>query len=216
MGTVVDLEGSVSQDTAAVLQRSGLAGADVDGVPGRCEQRLGQLMADVRAGRRDWQGHRELRRLALRETLADLQLPPLEPEAETEASGVIHRLTPWPDSAAALRSLQEVVTVVGLASVLRSFWARTETGASGCSPPAVVGLPGPLDWGSVAPFPGDDGEEGATDGRIPRLTLMGSGSRGGASPFRREAPVLLPKECWPRVLWGPKGLAVHGRPFLSC
>lgn len=116
MGTVVDLEGSVSLGTAAVLRRSGLAVEDVDRVVDSCEQRLDQLMADVRAGSRDWQGHRELRRLALRETLADLQLPPLEPEAETEASGVVHRLTPWPDSAAALRSLQEVVTVVGLSN----------------------------------------------------------------------------------------------------
>jgi 2-haloacid dehalogenase len=116
MGTVVDLDGSVSRDTAAVLRRAGLAGDDVDTVSERCEQRLGQLMADVTAGRRDWQGHRELRRRALRETLAEHGLPPLEPAAETEASGVIHRLTPWPDSAAALRSLQEVVTVVGLSN----------------------------------------------------------------------------------------------------
>ena len=116
MGTVVDLAGSVRRDTAAVLRGTGLAEEDVTGVLEPYEQRLGQLMADVTAGRRDWQGHRELRRLALRETLADRRLPPLTPEAEREASRVVHRLTPWPDSAAALRSLQEVVTVVGLSN----------------------------------------------------------------------------------------------------
>ena len=116
MGTVVDLDGSVRQDTAAVLRRSGFAGEDVEALVGRCEQRLGELMAEVTAGRRGWQGHRELRRLALAETLAERHLPELEPAAAAEASGVIHRLTPWPDSPLALRSLQEVVTVVGLSN----------------------------------------------------------------------------------------------------
>ena len=116
MGTVVDLEGSVRRETAAVLRGAGLTEDDVAGVLDPYEQRLDQLMADVTAGRRAWQGHRELRRLALRATLGDRRLPPLTPEAESEASGVVHRLTPWPDSAAALRSLREVVTVVGLSN----------------------------------------------------------------------------------------------------
>jgi 2-haloacid dehalogenase len=116
MGTVVDVEASVRRDTAAVLRRSGMVAEDVDRVVGDSEERLGRLMADVRAGRRGWQGHRELRRRALREALADRRLPPLEPTVEDEASGVVHRSTPWPDSAAALRSLQEVVTVVGLSN----------------------------------------------------------------------------------------------------
>jgi 2-haloacid dehalogenase len=116
MGTVVDIDGSVSRDTGTVLRRAGLDPEVVPAVVDRGEQRLGELMADVRAGRRGWQGHRELRGLALREALTEQHLPALEPAAEAEASGVVHRLTPWPDSAAALRSLQQVVTVVGLSN----------------------------------------------------------------------------------------------------
>ena len=116
MGTVVDVAGSVSQDTTAVLRRAGIKDDDAHNVVRRSEQRLSELMADVTAGRRDWQGHRELRRRALVETLAEQHLPPLAPAAEVEASGVIHRLTPWPDSPAALRSLQEATTVVGLSN----------------------------------------------------------------------------------------------------
>jgi len=57
MGTVVDVAGSVRQDTTAVLRRAGIKDEDAHTVIGRSEQRLGELMADVTAGRRDWQGH---------------------------------------------------------------------------------------------------------------------------------------------------------------
>jgi 2-haloacid dehalogenase len=116
MGTVVDVDGSVRRDLGALLRWSGVTGPDADAVVEGCGQRLDELMAEVTAGQRAWQGHRELRRRALRESLAAQDLPPLSPAAEAEASGVVHRLTPWPDSAEALRSLQEAVTVVGLSN----------------------------------------------------------------------------------------------------
>ncbi len=116
MGTVVDLDGSLGRDLSAVLQRSAPEPSEVAIVVAAAERRLGELMADVTSGQRTWAGHRELRRMALSQTVAAHGWPALDPVTEAEASGVIHRLTPWPDAAAALRSLQEVVTVVGLSN----------------------------------------------------------------------------------------------------
>lgn len=116
LGTVVDVDSCVIRETTAALLAAGFDRSDAEAILAGCHTRLDDSMGEIRAGRSPWQKHRDLRRLALHEAVADVAQSALEPQVEEELSGVIHRLDPWPDSAAALRSLQRSVGVVGLSN----------------------------------------------------------------------------------------------------
>jgi 2-haloacid dehalogenase len=114
MGTVVDMDGSVTAHTAATLTRYGLDPEAATALAQDTERHLGELMDDVRAGRSPWQSHRRLREAALRTALpaAGVAAPPAD--LVTALASVAGRLEPWPDSPAALADLRERFTVVAL------------------------------------------------------------------------------------------------------
>lgn len=114
MGTVVDDRGGVRRATLEVLGRRGDPEPAALDVVERSGSRLTALMEEVSAGRRPWAPHRELRRVAIREAVAALDLAPLSPADEDELSGVVHRYDPWPDSAEGLARLRGEHLVVAL------------------------------------------------------------------------------------------------------
>lgn len=116
MGTVVDDDGSLARDTAAVLRRSGLEQSDIDRVLADSADRLRSSMTDVSDQRQDWQGHRALRVAAVRDSLSVLHLPALEPDAKTEIASLTDRLDPWPDSAGALDRLRRLAVTVAMSN----------------------------------------------------------------------------------------------------
>jgi 2-haloacid dehalogenase len=116
MGTVVDDVGGVRAATLAVLTRRGDAEQAALDVARDTDPRLRALLADVNAGRRPWSPHRDLRRLAVRDAVTAAGLAPLSAADEDELSGVVHRLDPWPDSAAGLARLREDRLVVALSN----------------------------------------------------------------------------------------------------
>ena len=116
MGTVVDLDGALRATPSRVLATRSLPPALIERVADGTEERLGESMRAVSAGERPWAGHRELRREALRNTMARLDLPPLSTTEEDDLSGVVGRADPWPDSPAGLARLRELVQVVALSN----------------------------------------------------------------------------------------------------
>ena len=116
MGTVVDDAGGVRAATRAVLTRRGDADLAALDVAEGTAARLRSLVAEVSAGQRRWAPHRELRRVAIREAVANAGLAPLDLAAEDELSGVVHRFDPWPDSAAGLERLRAEHLVVALSN----------------------------------------------------------------------------------------------------
>ena len=115
MGTVVDDRGGVRRATADVLGRRGDERA-ADDVATRSAERLVSLLDEVSAGTRPWSSHRDLRRVAVRETVAAAGLEALSPAEEDELSGVVHRFDAWPDSATALDRLRTRVVVAALSN----------------------------------------------------------------------------------------------------
>lgn len=114
MGTVVDDVGGVRRATVEVLTRRGADEPTARGVASRTDEHLTALLRAVSAGDRAWASHRDLRRLAIREAVAEAGLAPLVADDEDELSGVVHHLDPWPDSAAGLARLRERHLVVAL------------------------------------------------------------------------------------------------------
>jgi 2-haloacid dehalogenase len=101
MGTVVDIDGSIAAQARAVTGRSD---EELEPLLADWSGRLDRAMDDVINGRRAWSPHEQLRREALPDGLPD------------ELAGVVHRLDPWPDSAAALARLRERWTVAALSN----------------------------------------------------------------------------------------------------
>jgi 2-haloacid dehalogenase len=116
MGTVVDIAGGVRAVTTRVLTARDTPSELIDRVVGETDERLNAGMRAVSDGDRPWAGHRELRRAALRETVASLDLPALSAAEEDDLSGAVGRVDPWPDSPAGLARLRELLPVVALSN----------------------------------------------------------------------------------------------------
>ena len=114
MGTVVDDDGGARDAAVAVLTRRGDPEQVAQDVAAGISDRLRALLSDVNEDRRPWAPHRELRRLAVRDAVASAGLAALGRDDEDELSGVVHRLDPWPDSAAGLARLRRQLVVVAL------------------------------------------------------------------------------------------------------
>jgi 2-haloacid dehalogenase len=115
MGTVVDDEHDRPEQAAALLTAAGVAAAQIPALLTAWGQTIDARMHAVRLGQAPWQGHRSIRRISLQESL-DTSGATVAPELADELSGLIHRLRPWPDSAAALTALRRTFKVVALSN----------------------------------------------------------------------------------------------------
>jgi 2-haloacid dehalogenase len=114
MGTVVD--DSVADQTAATLERHGLAPEAGRALAQDTDRLLGRLMDDVRLGRSPWRSHLRLRESALRAALTGIGIAEPPADLVPELASAIGRLQPWPDSPAALAQLRDRFTVVALSN----------------------------------------------------------------------------------------------------
>lgn len=116
MGTVVDDYGSIAAMTTAALSRCDVAQTRIDAVLDGWNRELDALMNAVVSGTAEWRSHRDLRRAALRTTLAQYDLADVTEATVDELTAVIHRLEPFLDSPRALAQLRSSFTVVALSN----------------------------------------------------------------------------------------------------
>jgi 2-haloacid dehalogenase len=115
MGTVVDDETAGHRQATALLAAAGLAPERTTALLKTWEEQINTAMDAVRREHAPWEGHERLRRAGLLRALDDADLT-LAPELIGELSAIIHRLRPWPDSAAGLAALRASFKVVALSN----------------------------------------------------------------------------------------------------
>jgi 2-haloacid dehalogenase len=115
LGTVVDEAGSIAAQTAIALAGTdGAAGAG--SLAREWGRRADALTGEIAAGKAPWRSNDALRRAALLDAAAAAGLDGVPAATLDELALAGHRLAPWPDSAAALRTLAGGFTVVALSN----------------------------------------------------------------------------------------------------
>ncbi|HEY5359738.1 MAG TPA: haloacid dehalogenase type II [Streptosporangiaceae bacterium] len=115
LGTVVDEAGSISAETSAALAAQGADPGRGPGLARDWSRRADALTGQVAAGEMPWRSNDALRRAALHEAAA-ADADGLAREVVDDLALAGHRLRPWPDSPAALRTLAGAFTVVALSN----------------------------------------------------------------------------------------------------
>jgi 2-haloacid dehalogenase len=115
LGTVVDEDGSLAADFAAVEAESGLPPEGGPELARSWSRRLGELLEPITAGTSPWRPASELSREALSQARAEAGIR-LDDAAFDELARAGHRLRAWPDSPSALRALSERYLLVALSN----------------------------------------------------------------------------------------------------
>lgn len=113
LGTVVDEAGSMRAELVAALDQVGVARRQGEALAAAWQQRFAALVASIHQGAA-WRSTDELNAEALAGVLRN---GPRLPEATARHLALAgHRLKPWPDAQAALRSLAQRFTIVALSN----------------------------------------------------------------------------------------------------
>ena len=116
LGTVVDEAGSIREDAGKTLREVGMGDERGADLLERAEERLDALLTEVIEGRRPWETHERLRRAAWVDAVAERGVGPLPGPVLDALAAACHRLRPWPEAPAALRTLARSFTVVALSN----------------------------------------------------------------------------------------------------
>jgi len=117
IGTVVDEHGSVLAETRDVLARNGFPGEAMGtALSDEWTAQLDRAVADLAAGRAEWESNDDLRRRTLDRAIDAFPDLRIQHGDRDQLARVGHRLRSWPDSAQALRDLQDSFTVVALSN----------------------------------------------------------------------------------------------------
>jgi 2-haloacid dehalogenase len=114
LGTVVDEDRTVRDASVALLASAGLPDDSATAFATEWASTHEALLDDVRDGVTEWSSGDQLRREALRLTLARHPEIVAPPDAVAAAASVGSRLEPWPDSVEGLARLKQRFAVIAL------------------------------------------------------------------------------------------------------
>lgn len=116
LGTVVDERGSIASECGRALAATPAGAAAAPQLAAEWLRRMDDLLADISSGSAAWRPNDALRRESLHEAAAAVGLAELPASTLDDLALAGQRLRPWPDSAAALRSLAANYAVVALSN----------------------------------------------------------------------------------------------------
>jgi 2-haloacid dehalogenase len=114
MGTVVDVDGSIQERLAVILDRHGRT--DAEHVTAEWDRHIRAGMDDINNGDTAWSSHLSLRHNALQLLIDTGDLPALTDAERDDLVTIIGRLQAWPDSPAALTALSKKVRIVAFSN----------------------------------------------------------------------------------------------------